>query len=220
MNSECGLRNAEVFSRDRTDRRAAMTLVELMLVLILLVIICSLAAPLVEGSFSSVRLRGGADQILTAWSKARSHAIATGEIYQFRFQPSGGKYRVEPWAYSNETNDDTLQKNEEAQRVADPATSEPQWEELGLAERLTFAAGRRVAQETGGQRAVESLADAGSGDWSLPILFFPDGTTSSASVLLRNEREIYQRVTLRALTGVARVSDLLSKTEAAGAPPR
>ena len=75
-----------------------MTLVELLLVLALLVVVGSLAAPLYEGSFSSLRLRRGTDQVLASWSEARTHAIEAGKIYQFRFEPEGGKYRVDPWA--------------------------------------------------------------------------------------------------------------------------
>jgi hypothetical protein len=32
--------------------------------------------------------------------------------------------------------------------------------------------------------------------------------------LLRNERQLYQRITLRALTGVARASEVLTRDEA------
>ena len=53
-------------SRDPTDRRA-MTLFEILLVLVLLVVVSSLAAPLFDGGFATVRLRRGTDQVLAAW---------------------------------------------------------------------------------------------------------------------------------------------------------
>jgi hypothetical protein len=44
-------------------------------------------------------------------------------------------------------------------------------------------------------------------------LFFPDGSTSAATILLRNERMVFQRATLRALTGTGRGSELLSEED-------
>ena len=43
-----------------------------------------------------------------------------------------------------------------------------------------------------------------------PILFYPDGTTSDARLILTNEQQRYVVVKLRSLTGIARVSQLLS----------
>ena len=44
--------------------------------------------------------------------------------------------------------------------------------------------------------------------WSPPVLFYPDGTASDASVLLSNERGLTLRVTLRGLTGIARPGEI------------
>jgi hypothetical protein len=62
---------------------------------------------------------------------------------------------------------------------------------------------------------VTPMGQGGSGLWSSPILFFPDGSTSAATVLLRNEKQVFQRASLRALTGTGRASELLSGEEAA-----
>jgi len=41
-----------------------------------------------------------------------------------------------------------------------------------------------------------------------PLLFYPDGTTSTARVVLQNEYERSIEVTLRGLTGVASVGEI------------
>ena len=46
--------------------------------------------------------------------------------------------------------------------------------------------------------------------WSTPIFFYPDGTTSAAAVLLKNDRGRCIEVRLRGLTGIAKISEMSS----------
>lgn len=46
--------------------------------------------------------------------------------------------------------------------------------------------------------------------WAAPIFFFPDGTTSTAAVLLKNEHERCLEVRLRGLTGGTKVGEMQS----------
>ncbi len=188
-----------------------MTLFELLLVLVLLVVIGSLAVPLLEGGFASIRLRRGADQVLAAWTEARIQSVQTGETHQFLFQSETGLYRVEPWQAGIEPGTASL----DVAPVANDATK-PLWlpYEAQLPEKILFIEGDGLTIEGANGRTVETLNQGTSSAWSTPILFFPDGTTSSASLLLRNERQLYQRITLRSLTGVARASDVLTRDEA------
>jgi len=201
-------------SRDLPDRRSAMTLFELLLVLVLLVVVGSLAAPLFEGSFASIRLRRGTDQVLASWSQARTHAIEAGKTYQFRFEPQGGKYRVDPWVggVDPETLEDditltTLDGTDAEVEVAN-------WkQEATLPEEITFTSAESVSTDANGQSSVTRLDQESTTSWSAPIFFYPDGTTSAASLLVKNGKGLYRRATLRALTGVARASALLSREE-------
>lgn len=192
-------------------RRGGMTLFEILLVLVLLVVVGSLAMPLLEGGFASIRLRRGTDQVLASWTEARIQAVQTGETHQFLFQTETGLYRVEPWQAGVEPGTDPL----DVVPVANDATK-PLWlpYEAQLPEEILFVEGDGLGVEGANGRTVEALNQGSSPAWSAPILFFPDGTTSSASLLLRNERQLYQRITLRALTGVARASEVLTRDEA------
>lgn len=186
--------------------RRGLTLFEVLLVLVLLVVVGSLAMPLFEGGFASVRLRRATDQVLASWSETRARAIETGQIQQFRFQPESGNYRSEPWFP-----EETLPAIEEPTALV---TDTAPIEDIILPEQVVFAEGDvQVFEPTVGPQ-VTPMAQGGSGLWSSPILFFPDGSSSAASVLLRNEKQVFQRATLRALTGTARSSELLSEEEA------
>lgn len=57
-------------------------------------------------------------------------------------------------------------------------------------------------------------SSAGDGyEWSTPIFFYPDGTTSAAAVLLKNEAGQCIEVRLRGLTGLGKATQLTSAEE-------
>lgn len=211
--------NLRTTNRDPMDRRRGMplgmTLFEVLLVLTLLVVLGSLSAPLLEGSFASIRLRRGTDQILATWSQARTHAIESGTIYQFRFEPDGSNYRAEPWAAGLEV--DSSDNRESAIANGQSTVEEIEmatwlYEET-LPEEIVFSTAQSVSADELGQRQLTRLDQDNTTEWSVPILFYPDGTTSEASLLLKNSRNVFRRATLRALTGVGRGSELLSQEE-------
>ena len=85
--------------------------------------------------------------------------------------------------------------------------------EATLPEGVVFDSGEAVV---GSGELVSLTGESGeeaSGQWSEPVLFFPDGTTYSAAVTLSNNRDSHQRATLRALTGACRASEVLSSSE-------
>jgi prepilin-type N-terminal cleavage/methylation domain-containing protein len=182
------------------NARHGFTLVEIMLVLVLLVVIASLTMPIFEGGFASVRLKRSTDQVLAAWSEARAQAIDSGQMYQFRFQPETGVYRTERW-YP----EDVLPAVQETAEM--PV-------DVALPDQIVFVEGDVEEFDPIAGEIVMPMGQGGMDGWSSPILFFPDGSTSTASVLLRNDRQVFQRATLRALTGVGRASELLTEEQA------
>jgi hypothetical protein len=79
-----------------------------------------------------------------------------------------------------------------------------------LEEGITFAAGQAKFDS----RAYEIenfFQTGGSGDtvqWSQPILFYPDGSTSDAYVIVTDASQSAYRVSLRGLTGTSYVSEV------------
>jgi Tfp pilus assembly protein FimT len=201
-----------------------MTLVELLVVLALLVVIGSIVVPVFTGSFSSVRLRRAGDQILTRWSQARAMAIERGETYQFTFTPESGTYEVGPWmplvdeglgasvtspsASRTETTTTTTSESTSTGAIEDPTG-----QSVTLPDTIKFQNGQIAVEDAlTAQRQVASMQTQGA-EVSTPILFFPDGTTSQASIVLANDRNQFVRLTLRSLTGVGRVTGILSQEE-------
>lgn len=211
-----------------------MTLVELLVVLALLVVIGGIVVPVFTGSFASVRLRRAGDQVLTRWSQARAEAIEAGEVRQFRYTPETGDYRIEPWANlaleqagSSSAASTTGAVASDAATDADAATSTDATtgadaagaddvsgaDSRTLPERITFYSGRlAVADAATGERQAASMQSSRD-EQSTPILFFPDGRTTEASVVLANDRNQFLRLTLRGLTGVGRATEVLSREE-------
>ena len=168
--------------------------------LALLVVIGSLAAPMLDGSFARARLWHSGDLLRAAWTKARLTAMQSGQTHAFRAELRGGHYQLIAW--------DSVQATA-GQTPAPPATSPPEddkepaitaeFADDCLPEGVRFASAQ-IAPST---QLAASQPDVVTSGWSPPILFYPDGTTSDASVLLADQRQQTLRVTLRGLTGIA-----------------
>jgi Tfp pilus assembly protein FimT len=205
-------------------RASGMTLVELLLVLALLVIIGSLIVPIFFGSFSTARLRRAGDQVLARWSQARARAIESGDIYQFRYASGSGTFQIERWlpvvdesgqaatrptsaaAGSTSTSPATnasKANNDDASAVVNAA----------LPEEVVFQSGQIAVEGAAAEKSQVEAMEARGASLSTPILFFPDGTTSQASLVLANARQQYVRLTLRGLTGVGRATGVLTRDE-------
>ncbi|MEO8497776.1 MAG: hypothetical protein ABI614_22140 [Planctomycetota bacterium] len=200
-----------------SSRRRAITLLEMMLVLGLLVVIASLTLPNVSRPLDNHRLRKSADQIRAEWAKARAKAMEAGRTYVFRYEPDKDGYQVEPW-YSDE---DYL---ESSQLTGTGGVGAPIAAPVALLTNQASSAGMKHLPETivfmtsdTTQGAREQMDLQGTdalqnqdASMSSPIFFYADGTSSTARLLVKNARGRYVKLSLRGLTGVVYVSDLLS----------
>jgi prepilin-type N-terminal cleavage/methylation domain-containing protein len=76
----------------RCGKRRAMTLLELILVMVILSTVLAMAAPSLRGFFASRRTQDTAAQILTLTQLARSQAICEGVIYRLNFDTQQRTY--------------------------------------------------------------------------------------------------------------------------------
>jgi type II secretory pathway pseudopilin PulG len=183
--------------------RPGLTLVEVILVLSLLVIIGAVTVPLLEGTLTRSRLGHGGDLLRAAWSRARLAATQSGQAYAFRFEPRGSRYEIIPLAQLTDPSTRPL----EATSVEDTMAEGDEDDDArasgdSLPSGVTFA---DLQVSTSSQLQSEQSVGAA---WSRPILFYPDGTTSDAVVTLANEEGLTLHVTLRGLTGTARVGEI------------
>jgi prepilin-type N-terminal cleavage/methylation domain-containing protein len=176
-------------------QRSGYTLFEVMLVLAILVAVGAVAAPVFRQSFEVERLRKGADTLRTAWSKARVQAMSTGLTHIFQFEYAAGQFVVAPW--------------EEGAALVQTTTTNAVQRTGQLPDGIVFYAAEKLAEEraatveeTGAQQAPQ-------------IFFYPDGTTSTAQVMLSNQTDRFVKVFLRGLTGVPNIGEVVTADELA-----
>lgn len=196
----------------RAGRCGGFTLFELLLALGVLVAVFALVAPSMALMLADQRLRAGAEQLQATVTKARVEAMRTGRTLMLRCETGGRQYRVVPYTQAA----DILEAADMAGRGANPnaiavpnveATQEAAQEEAELLpEDCVFAAVDVQSSER--SRYAETQA-ATSGDvWSQPMMFYPDGSTSTAELTVAVEGTGSIAVRVRGLTGRAELSEV------------
>ena len=76
-------------------RPAGFTLVELIVVLAILAVLAALAAPSFSRTIASARLRSGASEVRSTLVRARSLAVAGGQVRSVVFDLEKGEYGID-----------------------------------------------------------------------------------------------------------------------------
>jgi Tfp pilus assembly protein FimT len=189
-------------------RRPALTLFEVLLVLALLVVIGAVATPLLSNSMARARLENSGELVRAAWARSRLAAMRAGEPYVFRYEPEGSRYQIVLLsALTAEDAEDVNALPAEDEEDAEYAEADMLRLSLSrLPQAIVFAKGEVAAVPQ-----LAGVAAATEGGWSQPIVFYADGTTSDAAVLIANASDETMRVTLRGLTGISRASEVGSE---------
>lgn len=206
--------------RPKTARRA-FTLLEVLLVLALLVAVAAMAAPVLSRTLDARQLRAAADDVRTEWIRTRNRAMESGRTFVFRYQPTSNAYTVEPWARE----EDYLESSDLTLLGAAPAAtagilsigSDPLAAgtiNRQLPDGILFS-GSDTAFDARAELMAQQTPTAALTDpqWSPPIFFYADGTSSTARLALSNERQQFVVISLRGMTGVIQVSGFLSAEE-------
>jgi hypothetical protein len=181
------------------------------LALALMVILGALSWPALDRPMATQSLRSGADDVRTAWVRARVAAMNSGATYRFRYVPGGDHYTVDcqptPEFYSDT---DSSAFGTSGGMEPDP-TAEFKLNRC-LPDNVRFSvSGGPTAIDSRAEEAASS-ATSTSDDPQLalaePILFYPDGTTSTAVLSVQNQYGRMIELSLRGLTGVTTVSPL------------
>ncbi len=214
-------------SQSGRRRRRGFTLMEIMLVLAVLVVIAAMSIPALEGPMENHRLRVSGDTVRVQWSHARILAMETGRTYVFKYQPELPNFKIEPWYME----DDYLESDvvmgfgggtmAGASRVSSPdgistltSNTASSKTELGeLPEGVMFVGSEMELDDRSAFLSVTATGAEDDALWSSPIFFYPDGTSSTARILMMNGRSRYLMVSVRGLTGVVHVSNLLTIEE-------
>jgi prepilin-type N-terminal cleavage/methylation domain-containing protein len=192
--------------------RRGFTLIEVLLVLAVVVMLAAFTVPALDRPMAGQRLKQAADRVRTEWIRARLKAMSTGDTYIFRYVPNDCHYSIEVQPGPESTLDSFA--------MGGGATLSGDGTEAGSALAIVERAIPEdcvfVDSETGLDTRADTVADtalaSGPSDaaWSTPIIFYPDGTTSDARLVLRNKYDHEVVLSIRGLTGVVTVGDVVA----------
>ena len=209
--------------------RNGLTLMELLLVLAIAVLVAAVSLPALRGTLRNSQLSRAGDIVRIEWARAHVRAMKTGRIQMFRYQVGGQGFRVEPWA----AGDDMLEasvpqdpnginplaapadfKSRAAAAQPPPAnlqvdeSGNPESDRYRLPNEIAFVAGDARSESRAMKIEQTILESERKVEWSRPILFYPDGSTSDAFVVVGDPEQRGVRIELRGLTGTAKVSEI------------
>jgi len=193
-------------------RRSAMTLLEILLTLCLLVVLAGLTWPALGRPLAAQRLRAAADQLRTEWVHARVEAMSNGRPYLFRYVLDGDTYSIEPQAGEDDLAATAVTGMGAAvspgMEIAEEVVVRPP-QQRRLPERVRFFTAQTAADPLAMAASAAGTPSIGiESGMSEPIYFYPDGTCSGIQLRLENEYRQSIELTLRGLTGVVTVSQV------------
>ncbi len=196
----------------------AFTLVELVLTLAILVSIAAMVIPTFGVLLTDRRLFRAGDQMRVEMMQTRLLAMRTGRTQMLQLRAGTSEARVKPWFDMNDLTEAVDQTGASSALLtggnATPASfrtagTEDVSRKIELPPDILI--GEAKVHSTQRSYVVDSQAaiEAVEG-WSQPILFYPDGTTSTAAVTFTHTDAGRIIVVLRGLTGEVTVSDVLA----------
>src|SRR3954470_22205186 len=177
--------------------RRGFTLLELLLVLAIIVIAAAAVAPSLRGTMRNTALKSAASTVRAELTRAHVMAMRTGRIHMFQYELGGTKYKLEPYIGA----DDAIESKDGDTASVTTPTHGHQMKEPTLPEGTKFVAGD-AAMENRAQKVEDDVMSMGGAGalWSRPLLFYPDGSSSDAFIVVGNDFNAGIRVDLRGLT--------------------
>ncbi|MEM7457092.1 MAG: hypothetical protein AAF456_22305 [Planctomycetota bacterium] len=184
-------------SERRSGRsRKAFSLLELILVLAIIIFVSALSIPALSKSFQQQAVSKGGDMLRAAMGEARVKAMRTGQIHAVYYIPGDSFFSVAPLDSAGAQ----MQVAQMQRRQIELGNDMSEFGDDRLPRGVFFAA----ADAQVDTRAMDALdqAEGGGASGSMrKLLFYPDGSSQNAVVILQNERGQLVQVTLRGLTG-------------------
>lgn len=157
--------------------RGAFTILEVVLVLTVMVLLASIAAPSIETMYGELRLNAAADMVRARWAEARAKATEDGVAYRFAVKPGSGDFRIAPdagdyWSGGGAP----LNESDEPPLVVDG----------------TLPTGVQFTAVDGGE----------STDWQRVVTFLPDGSSrENVEIVFRSAGQRPLVMRLQGITG-------------------
>ena len=204
-----------------TNDRRAFTLLELLLVMSLLAIMASITLPQIAWLLGDQRLVRGGNLLREELMRARLEAMRSGRVYVIEAQVDTSVIKVRPYfsltdsvnAIDQTGSQSALLNGAEQAQIAPVATDPMQQEETERTIELpteVFVANVAVVSSARASEIEQATLDNRAEGFGQPILFYPDGTTSTAAVVLTHPVHGRMTVKLRGITGDVTLSDLVA----------
>ncbi len=209
----------------RADRPSGFTIVELLLALAILVTLAAMVVPSFTGLLADRRVLRAGDQMRVEFMQARLSAMRSGRTYMVQMSTETHQLRIRPWVDANDMTEALDQTGGSSALLTGGNAMAGSMQEVDVASEareVDLPEGVMITslnvQSSQRSFMIESQvqAEAAAG-WGQPILFYPDGTTSTAAVTVTSEGVGQVIVLLRGLTGEATVTNVLPIPETAGA---
>lgn len=182
----------------------------MLLVLAILVALGAIVTPNLIQSFKRQTLKKSGDLVRAEWARARTEAMNSGRVQIFRCVMGGNQFRTDTWVSASDafgigsaTSTSPIAPTG-LDSGAEGFRELPQGVAFYAAETLAESRDLATEQEVGG---------SAGGTYERRIYFYPDGTCSTAQLVLFNDREQFVTVDLRGLTGASRVSEIQTRQE-------
>ncbi len=209
----------------RSDRPGGFTIVELLLALAILVTLAAMVIPSFTGLLADRRVLRAGDQMRVEFMQARLSAMRSGRTYMVQLSTETHQLRIRPWVDASDMTEALDQTGGSAALLTGgnamvasmqdvDVTSKAR--EVDLPEGVAITSLNVQSSQRSFMIESQVQAEAAIG-WGQPILFYPDGTTSTAAVTVTSEGVGQVIILLRGLTGEATVTDVLPIPETAGA---
>ena len=190
----------------RGPLRRAVTLIEVLLVLSILVSLAALSYPSVDRMLDQLAMDEAVSPVRNHLAGTRIRALDAGLTWQFRIEPGGRRYVAVPYEFDEIDEIDGDDQEQQAQLELLPRVSGQ------LPEGYSFSP---VDEMTADIEALDERAVAGLTEltklqetvWAAPLLFYSDGTSRTASFDIVDEKLRSRRLSVRALTGGVTTSD-------------
>lgn len=179
-------------------RRAAFTLVELLLVLAILIVVAAAVWPHVARVTSTHEINQAGMMIQRQLFAARLSGLRYGVPHEFRFECGGRRFLVQPLKVAAQRDAAFSTPSDGSSRHSGHSASVlPSGLRFGEECRQTTA--RDLWQDGLSERASQ-VASTQNG-WSEPIVFFADGTATNAAFSIRDSRGNELTISIQRLTG-------------------
>ena len=211
------------FRRSDSGLRVAFTLLELLLALSIVTVISAVVIPNLNWMIAGSRLDRAAKQLMIEMTRARVDAMKEGQTRMLEVSPESGNFRIRPFSSLSDATEasDVSLGSSALLTGADQATITPlgstegKTKNLELPETVLFgsvsvastARSNQIATATQAPAVQAAAGDDSLGQMSTPVMFYPDGTTSTAAIQVKHPDMGSQIVKLRGITGAVTITD-------------